>query len=847
MKTSDTAPRFHIYPNGLELIVKTDHAAPVVSLQAWCRTGSIHEGRWLGAGLSHILEHMLFKGTTTRGVSDIARTVQGAGGMMNAYTSFDRTVYYIDGPSATWRTCLDVLADTIFNASLPEEEYDREQDVIRREFAMGMDNPSTVASHLLFGTAYREHPYRHPVIGHLDIFNRLTRQDVLDYYRSRYVPNNITFVVTGDVAFEEIRDFLGAATQKISRAPLPDVFIPAEPPQLGPRDAHQEYATQLSHTHLAWHVPALTHPDVYALDILADILGGGRSSRLHVELVERQKLAHNISAFCYTPGQPGLFGVSIVSDPDKREAATEAALRIVAESRAQLFPATELDKSRRGTLASHLDNLQTMSGQAGDLGSSWFVAGDLHFSDHYLERIQAVTPEDVRRVAASYLTDSNRTTISLNPTGSLAPDPNAATAQKTASDVKVTTLSNGLRIVTRENPRLPLVSIRAVYGAGLTFETETNHGLSRLLASTLIKGTTTRKAEAIASEVEDLGGTIVADAGFNSLGVQLDLLSQDLPYGLALLSDILLHPTFPQEELDKERTRQLAALRAEKDQPGAICRDHLRARLFGPGHPYALNPLGSETSLAQVTRDTLKERHAALCQGKNLVVAVFGDVRHDDIVKAIQKELGSLPAGTPPLPPTPPRPDPAKEIRVTSHADKQQAVVQIGFPGISITDPDRVPLRLIEEALSDLASRLFDRIREKQGLAYYVGAQQRMGILPGHFVFYAGTDPAKVEHVIKEMNSEINQLATGGLDLEELQRAKAKLCSQTDMQLQSNGDFAQMAALDELFGLGANQFIEFKDQIQATTSAQINDVARRYFLRPGRVISIVQPPTTPKK
>ena len=216
-------------PNGLEIIVQEDHSAPVVSVQIWVQTGSIHEGKAMGAGISHMLEHMLFKGTTTLSACEFAQRVQDQGGYINAYTSFDRTVYWIDIPAKGADVALDLLADAALHSTLPPEEFLKEQEVIRREFAMGNDDPDRVSSTALFANAFREHPYRYPIIGHLDVFNTITRDDVMAYYKARYVPNNMFFVVTGDVEAAAVHRRLESLFAATPRAPLPPVFLPEEP------------------------------------------------------------------------------------------------------------------------------------------------------------------------------------------------------------------------------------------------------------------------------------------------------------------------------------------------------------------------------------------------------------------------------------------------------------------------------------------------------------------------------------------------------------------------------------------------------------------------------------------
>jgi len=293
-----------VLPNGLTVIVQEDRSAPVASVQAWCATGSVDENDHLGAGLSHILEHMLFKGTKTNPANAIAQKIQNVGGYINAYTSFDRTVFWIDVPKDGVSVALDVLADAMMNSTLPAEDYAKEQEVIRREFAMGMDDPDRMAGQLLFATAYQRHPYRLPVIGLIDVFNQLTSEDVMRYYRARYVPNNLTFIVVGDVDADAVNKQLADFFKDYPAKSLTPVFIPSEPPQLGRRETHEEFVTELTRLSLSWHIPEITHPDVPALDLLSTILGDGRSSRLYRQLREESGLAYGVSAFSYTPGDP---------------------------------------------------------------------------------------------------------------------------------------------------------------------------------------------------------------------------------------------------------------------------------------------------------------------------------------------------------------------------------------------------------------------------------------------------------------------------------------------------------------------------------------------------------------
>ena len=280
--------------NGLTLIVREDHSAPVVSAQAWCQSGSIHEGKWLGAGLSHVLEHMLFKGTSTRPGSRIDPEVQEAGGSMNAYTSFDRTVFYhIECPNTGAVTAIDILCDIMQHATLPADEMKKELDVIRREMDMCQDDPHRRASRRLFETAYTKSPYRLTVIGYPDIFNELKREDIFAYYQERYAPNNLFFVVAGDVKHEEVIEQIKQAFAGSKAKPLPPLVQTDEPNQTAAREIIEEAAIELGHLHFSWHIPDVRHPDVPILDVLATLLGGGRSSRLYQQVREKQGLVNS--------------------------------------------------------------------------------------------------------------------------------------------------------------------------------------------------------------------------------------------------------------------------------------------------------------------------------------------------------------------------------------------------------------------------------------------------------------------------------------------------------------------------------------------------------------------------
>jgi zinc protease len=832
-----------VLPNELTIIVQEDRSAPVVSVQAWCGTGSIDENEHLGAGLSHILEHMLFKGTKTRPANAIAQKIQDVGGYINAYTSFDRTVYWIDVPKAGTSVALDILSDTMMNSTLPQEEYAREQEVIRREFAMGMDDPDRMAGQLLFATAFQRHPYRLPVIGQLEIFNQLTRDDVMRYYKTRYVPNNLTFIVVGDVDAETVYEQLGAFFKDHPAKSLQPVFIPDEPPQLGPRVVHQEFETELTRLSLAWHIPEITHPDVPALDLLSTILGDGRSSRLYQRVREEAGLAFGISAFSYTPGDPGLLGIDATVEPAKREATQELVLKILEEIKQAGVTSDELAKAKKISLSHHLGSLTTMRGQASDLGSNWFLTRNLNFTRDYLAAVQEITAEDIRRVADKYLTSDNLTIVSLNPKGVLAAK-TETTRPIIAGEVQKIELSNGMRLLVREDPRLPLVSMVAVFRGGLLAETPQTNGITRLMAKVLLKGTKTRTAEQIADTIEAVGGSIGSDAGNNSFSVSLDVTQPDFKLGAELLSDVLLNATMPEKAITREKEVQLAGIREEEEQLTTVARNILREALFRD-HPYALRGKGSVQSVAALTQKDLIEFRDRYLVARNGVISVFGNVEAAEVKQVFERALGGMTPGQLALTDAPKPPPLARTVSVERLKDKAQSVIMVGYRGADMFSRDRYALELIDEASSDLGSRFFVRIREQMGLAYYVGASQMQGLVPGLFLFYLGTDPQKIERVKTALLDEIDKLAAEGLTSDELARAKKKLLGQMQIANQSNDSFGYMAALDELYGLGFAHYKTLERDVEAVTLEDVKRVAAKYFQNQPYVLATVRPPDKP--
>jgi zinc protease len=705
---------------------------------------------------------------------------------------------------------------------------------------MGLDDPDRTITQLLFTTAFQQHPYRFPVIGLIDIYNQLGQEQVMQYYKRRYLPNNLTFVIVGHVDAAKVRQDLERLFKDYPAQSLQPIYIPPEPKQLGRRELHNEFATELTHLAMAWHVPEIAHPDVPALDVLAVILGEGRSSRLYRQVREEAGLAFGIEAFSYTPGEPGLLGVDAISAPQNREATQQLILQIIDRVRQSGVGAEELAKAKKIALAQELGSLATMRGQASDLGTNWFLTRNLNFSWQYLSKIQQVSLDDVMRVAQEYLTDENLTIVSLNPKRSLA-QKNGVIRRLAAGEIQKFELANGLRVLVREDRRLPIIAMSAVFRSGLLAETPEVNGITRLMAKSLLKGTKTRTAAQIADQLEAVGGEIAVQAGNNSFAVNMHVIQPDLALAADILADVLLNATMSAQAVEREKEIQLAKIKEADEQPVSVARNILRRALF-PEHPFALRSVGSAESVSRLSSKDLVAFRDRYVVARNGVVAVFGNVKAADVKKLFEQKLGAMPPGELALTDAPTTPRLAKSKTVQAERDKAQAVLMLGYRGADISDPDRYALELIDEASSDMGSRLFIRIREQMGLAYFVGAGQMQALVPGLFAFYLGTDPEKVEEVTAAFLDEVRELSANGLTQAELARAKKKLIGQQQIANQSNDTFAYMSALDEIYGLGFDRYKELEATVNAVTPADIKRVASKYFGGQPHVLAVVRPP-----
>ncbi|MGE9295437.1 MAG: M16 family metallopeptidase [Puniceicoccales bacterium] len=825
--------------NGLTVIHKEDRSAELASVQAWVKTGSIHEGDKLGAGLSHYLEHLLFKGTERRGPLDISREVHATGGYINAYTTFDRTVYYIDAPSSAAEKVFDLLGDMVFNATLPTDEITRERDVILREIDMGLDDPDRRLFHDFAHAAFREHPYRHPVIGHRPLFEGVTADELRRYYQGRYAPNNVVLVVVGAISEAECRTLAETHFGAAPMRQMSPAWYPEEPAQLAARSHRATGDFNIVRGMLGFKVPGLADADAPALDVLARLLGQGDSSWLNQSLRERQRLVHEISAGCWNPGTHGLLWINYICDPGKREAVETAIREELARAAQNLPTIDEVAKAVRQSLVAEVNARKTVSGQASRLGAAEVCAGDLGFPRQHLARMTTLSPESIQAAAARYLVETRETAVSLEPAPKETAAPNIQTGAA-LPDFEEISFDNGARLLLQPGGSVPKTHLRYAGLGGPLFDPAHQRGATGVLATLLTRDTANRGQGDVAAAIESVGGSFQEFVGNNTFGLAAETLTDDFPLAAELLGDALQRPAFLESTFEIERDAQLAALQEDDDDVLEWSRRQLRKNYFGE-HPYAVDFLGREDDLNKLNTNDVRALAAQLIAGPNAVLSVTGQFDRDQIVDTLGPILSALPSAFNVLP-CPPFTQPAQNDELVLHRDREQAIVLVAFPDCGTRQAEEFLVgEALDELFSGMSSQLFQRVREEKGMAYFVGSQRIPGLDCGLFHFYAGTSAAQAAEVKTEMLAEVERARSGGFAPEEWSSSQTRLIVRRQQSQQSPGSRAMQACLSVLYGRSANSWRDYPERVRKLSLEQLQAFAQSRFTEANRYIQTTLP------
>ncbi len=841
--------------NGMTVLLERNDSSPVVAVNVWVKTGSACEveGEY---GLAHVHEHMLFKGTERRQVGEIAGMVEAGGGDINAFTSFDETVYYIVSARRFLPMALEVLSDVMENSTFDPVELEKELEVVQEEIRRGEDSPSRVLSQKLFSTAYSVHPYGRPIIGTKQSVESFTRDGILDFYRKWYSPDNMILVVVGDFDPEGIKDAVARTFGKIKRRETPECKLPPEPEQKRTRTFVIGRDVNTGYFSFSFHTPSASHPDTPVLDVISGVLGTGESSRLYRKLKEQNATVNDIYAYAYSLKESGLFLVGGVFDPGKVQKASKEIVAEIELIKNEPVGAEELARAKTNIERDFIRAKETMQGQARKLGYFELETGDYGYERFYLERVRNITPEDILRVARKYLTQRNLTAGVLLPEDKtkgveqgfrkalVFPGETRKKEKKKASstqtELKKHELSNGIRVLLKRNPAVPLFSVHAVFLGGLRYEDENTNGISNFMSGMFTRGTSSRTAEDIAAQIEGLGGTVDGFSGKNSVGVTLSALSENFEGAMDIFSDVILNPSFSDEEMERERREILAALEKQEDNlTGKTVRNFLKT-LFRK-HPYRFNVLGTEENVGRFTSADIRRFYGKVIRPENMVISVAGDIDAEKTLGVLEELFGGRKhGGFKKI--RPPRESVLSAGRETIEfeRDKAQTHIIAGFHAPGFKNRDRYAFEVLNSVLSGQGGRLFIELRDKKSLAYAVTSFYVPGMEGGYFGVYIGTAPQKEKEALGAIKEQL-QLVLEGVGEDELERAKNYIVGSFEIGLQRNSAQASTVGFDELYGIGTYEYRKFPEKILSVTADDVARVARKYINPDAAAVSILKP------
>ena len=874
-------------PNGLTVVVQESFGAPVAAVQVWVEAGSADE-KDEEAGLAHVLEHMVFKGTEKRGVGEVATEVESMGGDLNAFTSYDLTVYHITLASRFMDRAMDILSDLTRNATFNENELKKEREVVLEEIRRGNDNPRSRIFKYLFKEAYQTHNYKRPVIGFEETVSGFEQGDLMAFYKKWYTPSNMTVIVTGDVKVDEVMEAAQKWFGDMEGGPAPSG---PQSPRFETELPQSEVRTQVyyeevadAYMYMGFHIPPFASKDMAALDVLSVILGGGETSRLTYRVRTERRLVNRIWGYAYTPRDPGMFMVGANLSEEKSTESMEMILKQLYLLKHEKIEDWELERSKLALDTESIYARETVDGQARHLGHFVTMTGDPDYEKTYMDAVKSVTADDIMEVAKKYFVDRNLTAVAIMPLemedeqerfdearmdwivkdvgtwdesyvkGGLTepepieppevPDPESSPALSGAPPVAGEpvkyVLSNGMRLIVRENHTIPLVDVRAAFAAGLRRETADINGINNFIAETITEGTANHSASEIHSFIESRAGSVNGFSGRNTMGVTLETPSQFFYSCLPMFSDIIRYPAFADTEVERMRGIILAEIASIQDSPARMAFKLYRSELYRD-HPFGMDILGTERSVSDMTREDLQNYYQEFAVPENLVIAVVGDVKAAQVKDRFEELFGDWVAE--PYVPSPiPDEEPPKEIREAVECrDVNQANLVIGYQGTRVTSEDRFPLSVMNSVLSGMSGRLFTTLRGEQSLAYSVYAFAQEAVDPGFLGVYIGTSPDKEDMARAGIMSELEKIRSEQVTDEELTRAQEVLIGEHEIRLQKMSTQAANYCLDEINGLGFRASDYYVQKVQQVTKEDVIKAANEYIKQQAYVYAAVKP------
>jgi zinc protease len=854
-----------VFPNGFTLLVREDRAAPVVAIVTRVKAGYFDEPD-TEIGIAHVLEHMYFKGTPTRGPGEIATATKEVGGWLNAHTIYDATTYITVLPSDNWERGLDIQFDAFANSTIDADELRRELEVIIQEAARKEDTPSAVTAETLYDVLHDTHRMRRWRIGRETGLRTFTREMVHGFYRNWYTPSNSILAIVGNVDGAAVRAAVGERYGALTaHDPMPDQG-PEEARWRGARYRALNGDVQQAHTTFGFRSVGPLHPDAAALDVAASVLSTGRASRLYRAIRERG-LAMSVSAYHYTPTQIGVFAIGVVgADATVAEATAEAwqQLRMLERDGPT---GGELSRVKHIMRTRQLRTDESMEGQASEM-VAWESLGGADVGEAYWSAIDAVTAADVQRVLRTWCTAETVGVVSYRPKDSppLADDgaslvatwgrgtaatlvtdvraplvaPGVLTpvhAESRVGEVFVFRTPQGVPVLVRRKPGAKLVHMGCYMQGGAVDEPMVQAGLTSLMMRTSIKGTATRTAAQIAEDAERLGGSVSTATSKELFGWSISVPSDDASRAAALLADVVQHATFPEDAVNAERAQMLSDLRARRDDmlryPLAVARQSL----FG-SHTFGVDALGTDTTVAALDTTTVRDWHARTVLAGDPVLGIVGDAEPDVLAQTVASAFTSLtPAprtrvAAPALTTAP--------IEIVEPRAKQQSAVAMLFRGPGRRDPARYAAQLMTGVASGLGGRFFESLRSRQSLAYSVFVSISTLRDAGMISSYIACAPEREMEARAGLLAEFAALRDAPVSGEELERARTYAIGMHALRQESAG--AQLGDMVDAWcaGEGLQELDEEVPQLRAVTAEDVQNVVRTWCDPSRRVDAVVR-------
>ncbi|MBE9181042.1 insulinase family protein [Oculatella sp. LEGE 06141] len=868
-----------VLDNGLTVVTKEIHTAPVVSVQVWYRVGSRNEQTGEN-GISHQLEHLLFKGTSDRPIQ-FGRLFNALGSQSNAFTYYDETAYFNTVESNKLDAILALEADRMQNSLIEAEQLDSEKRVVISELQGYENRPSYRLGRAVMRAAFPNRSYGLPVGGTKSDVEQFTVEQVKQYYQTYYAPNNATLVITGDFATESILPTIEASFGTIpNQGDNPPTSVTPAP--TAPTEAIATAPTEpivlrepgsAALLEALYPLPNISHPDVPAIDLLDTILTGGRSSRLYQALVE-SGLASSVAAYPEEPIEPGWYSIYATAAPGQAIANVDRVLQqTLATLQQSGVTEDELNRAKTQLKTYLVLNNQDVSSQASQLAFYQAIAGDYQYGDRYLAAIDQVTVADIQRVAQTYLDPAKRTVGFFEPTVADGQAPAAggssraienfspgepvdpaevarylppitaetdSTLQSLPDEV---VLDNGLRVLLLPSDTIPMVNLSGWVEAGSSFDPENKAGLASLTAENLLNGTQTRDALTIATSLEDEGASLSFSAAREGVSINGYALPEKLPTLLQTLTDVLQQASFPADQLELSRQRSLISLKVELDDPQQLGWRLFRQAIYPANHPFHSFP--TEETLSRISQADLARFYRTHYRPDTTVLALVGNFNPDEVRSLLNTSFGNWQAeGKAPRLRVPSVSLPRSTTQVSrAIPGKAEAVTYMGYNGIARQDSRYYAALVLNEILggNTLSSRLGTEIRDRQGLTYGINSFFQAGINSGPFAVVMQTAPEDVNQAIDSTLALLKQLRQHGITNAELEAAKRSIMSTYPVELSDPNYLTYSILRNEIYGLDLEEIRQFPQQIEAVTLDQVQQ-AIEDLIHPDNLVIVTAGP-----